>query len=129
MRPMIIGIGVDIVSIARLQRMHERYGERLLERLLAVSERSELGERRGEPGAFLAKRFAAKEAFSKALGTGIRSGVRLCDIEVTHSELGKPGIRLWERTLEISQSLGVRDIHLSLADEREYAIAQVVLVG
>ena len=126
---MVIGIGVDIVSIARLRRMYERYNERLLERVLGPSERSEFARRPGDPGAFLAKRFAAKEAVGKALGTGIQSGVRLCEIEVIHSELGQPGIRLLGDTLGIAEAIGVRHIHLSLADEREYAVAQVVLVG
>lgn len=126
---MVIGIGVDIVSIARLRRMYERYGERLAQRVLSPTERSELNSRQADAAAFLAKRFAAKEAVGKALGTGIQSGVRLPDIEVIHNELGRPGIRLMGSTLDIARSLRVREIHLSLADEREYAIAQVILVG
>jgi holo-[acyl-carrier protein] synthase len=125
----VIGIGVDIVSIDRLRTMHRRYGERLSGRILGPAERTELADRKGDVGPFLAKRFAAKEALSKAFGTGIQRGVRLVDIEVVHGELGRPGIRLSAGSLDVARALGVRDIHLSLADERDYAIAQVVLVG
>src|SRR5690349_20435322 len=86
---MIYGIGTDIVAVARIVTFHQRHGERALEKVLAPSE---LTACRGsaDPARFLAKRFAAKEALGKALGTGIRAPVLLPAIAVAHDALGKP---------------------------------------
>jgi holo-[acyl-carrier protein] synthase len=125
---MIIGVGVDIVSVERIERLHRRYGERFSTRILAPGEQARLAT--GVPVApFLAKRFAAKEALSKALGTGFSDGVRFADIEVFNDPRGRPGIRLTGAADQRARELGVAAIHVSLADERQYAVAQVVLVG
>ena len=86
---MIHGIGTDIVAVKRLQAMWERNGDRALARLLAPPEIDEFA-RSSDKGRFLAKRFAAKEAFSKALGTGVRPPASLSAIAVQHDDLGKP---------------------------------------
>ena len=86
---MIHGVGTDLVAIGRMREFWQRHGERALEKLLAAEERDAC-RASSDPGRFLAKRFAAKEALGKALGTGIRAPVLLTAIAVTHDELGKP---------------------------------------
>lgn len=124
---MIFGIGVDIVSVPRLGRALERFGERFASRILADAEIEEF-RRCGRPAGFLAKRFAAKEAAAKALGTGFRDGLSLRHIAVVHDALGRPGLRFSGRAAELAEGLGVGEAHLSLADETESAIAFVTLL-
>ncbi len=124
---MIHGIGTDIVAIARMRRLWQRHGEALAARLLAEEERAQLAGQ-ADPGRFLAKRFAAKEAAVKALGTGFRDGLALRHISVGHDGLGKPSLRLHGRAAELAARLGVRECHLSLSDEAEYALAFVILM-
>jgi len=120
---MIHGIGADIVAIARLRGMWERHGERALERLLAPQERADF-DRAADKGRFLAKRFAAKEAFAKAFGTGVRPPVLLPALAVIHDELGKPGFAYDEA---LAAAAGHLTAHLSISDEADYAIAYVIL--
>lgn len=122
---MIYGIGTDIVAVKRLQGMWERHGDKALDKLLAPQERADFAKA-ADKGRFLAKRFAAKEAFSKALGTGIRPPAVLPAIAVGHDELGKPGLAFCGRLAEMLENLGLT-AHLSLSDEAEYAIAYVIL--
>lgn len=122
---MIHGIGTDIVAVKRLQDMWERHGERALERLLAPQELRDFASA-VDKGRFLAKRFAAKEAFSKAFGTGIRPPAVLSAIAVSHDELGKPVLVFCGRLAETIENQGLT-AHLSLSDEADYAIAYVIL--
>lgn len=122
---MIYGIGTDIVAIQRLQDMWERHGDRALARLLAPQE-IETFSRAASKGRFLAKRFAAKEAFSKALGTGVRPPAVLSAIAVSHDELGKPILTFCGELAEMIENQGLK-AHLSLSDEADYAIAYVIL--
>jgi holo-[acyl-carrier protein] synthase len=122
---MIHGIGTDIVAVKRLQDMWERHGDRALERLLAPQELSDFASA-VDKGRFLAKRFAAKEAFSKALGTGIRPPAILPAIAISHDELGKPILTFCGRLAETIENQGLT-AHLSLSDEADYAIAYVIL--
>jgi holo-[acyl-carrier protein] synthase len=124
---MIVGIGVDIVSIERIERLHLRYGERLAARLLGPAERRRLNSGRVPAAPYIAKRFAAKEAVSKALGTGFAEGLRWSEIEVLNDARGRPQVRLSGRAAALAEDLGVLQVHLSLADERRYAVAQAVL--
>ncbi|HDP89991.1 MAG TPA: holo-ACP synthase [Thioalkalivibrio sp.] len=123
----IFGIGVDIVAIDRIEGLLARHGERFARRILGAEEFAEFGAS-GQPAAFLAKRFAAKEAVSKAMGTGFRDGMRLAEIGVGHDGLGRPLVVLAGRAAEIAASLGITDWHISLADERDVAIAYVTAV-
>ena len=123
---MIHGIGTDIVAIARMQRLWARYGEALAARMLAADERERLVGR-SDPARFLAKRFAAKEAAAKALGTGFRDGLALRHIAVGNDALGKPELRLDGRAAELAERFGVRGCHLSLSDEADYAVAFVIM--
>ncbi len=122
---MIVGIGTDIVAVARLRGMWERHGERSLERLLAPEERTDFAKA-ADKGRFLAKRFAAKEAFAKAFGTGVRPPVLLPAIAVGHDELGKPVFNFHGQLAEIVVSRRLT-AHLSISDEAEYAVAYVLL--
>lgn len=122
---MIHGIGTDIVAVKRLQRMWERHGQRIVEKLLAPQEVAEFA-RAGAKGRFLAKRFAAKEAFCKALGTGVRPPAVLTAIAIGHDELGKPLLGFRGQLAELIENQGFT-VHLSLSDEAEYAIACVLL--
>lgn len=122
---MIAGIGTDIVRIARLQGMWERHGERALARVLAPVEHAEFAAA-ADKGRFLAKRFAAKEAFAKAFGTGVRPPVSLAAIAVTHDALGKPQLAFYGQLAESIENRGLT-AHLSISDEADLAIAYVIL--
>lgn len=114
---MIVGIGLDIVEINRIKELLEKQSK-FPARILTAEEKTVFenltGRRRAE---FLAGRFAAKEAFSKALGTGIGGDLSFHDIEISHDERGKPHI-----TRPLSKG-----VHLSITHSREYAAAQVVI--
>ena len=123
---MILGVGTDIVAVARMRAVLARHGERFARRILAAEELEEyLADKR--PAHFLAKRFAAKEALVKALGTGFRDGIKLTDIRVTHDELGKPGLRYDGKTASLLRQRGVFCSHITLSDEHDYAVAFVIL--
>lgn len=123
---MIHGIGTDIVAIARMRRLWTRYGEALAARLLDTDEHLRLAGH-SDPARFLAKRFAAKEAAAKALGTGFRDGLGFRHIAVDHDPLGKPQLRLLGPAAELASRLGVREAYLSLSDETDYVVAFVIL--
>ncbi|WP_234086833.1 holo-ACP synthase [Azonexus sp. R2A61] len=122
---MIVGIGTDIVAVARLRGMWERHGDKALEKLLAPDELDDFA-RAADKGRFLAKRFAAKEAFAKAFGTGVRPPVLLPAIAIGHDELGKPLFNFHGQLAEIVENRRLT-AHLSISDEAEYAVAYVLL--
>jgi len=123
---MIFGIGTDIVELTRIESMWARYGARLAERLLSSNE---LSDYRASPDAarFLAKRYAAKEAFAKAVGSGLRAPVSLRRISVTHDGLGKPVLQFDESLRLHLAQLGINGHHVSISDERDLIVAFVVL--
>lgn len=125
---MIVGIGTDLVSVPRMREALHRHGQRLASRLLHPEELRTL-DMAADKGAFLARRFAAKEAVAKAFGTGIGAAVRLAEIEVAHDGAGRPLLRFHGRTATTAAEHGVREAHLSLSDERDYALAFVVLTA
>jgi holo-[acyl-carrier protein] synthase len=122
---MIFGIGTDIVAVARLRGMWERHGDKALDKLLAPDELDDFA-RAADKGRFLAKRFAAKEAFAKAFGTGVRPPVLLPAIAVGHDALGKPVFHFHGQLAEIVENRRLT-VHLSISDEAEYAVAYVLL--
>ncbi len=122
----ILGLGTDIVEIARIEAVLARSGDRLAQRILAEGEWA-LYQQHRQPVRFLAKRFSVKEAAAKALGTGIRDGLAFNQFEVINDSLGKPSLKLHGRAAEMAAALGVNAIHLSLADECEYACATVIM--
>jgi len=131
---MIIGIGSDILDIRRIERTIERHGERFLERIFTQAERAK-AEKRTERirAATYAKRFAAKEAASKALGTGFRAGVFWRDLGVVNLPSGQPTLRLTggaaERLKAITPSGHGAVIALTMTDEFPYAQAMVVITA
>jgi holo-[acyl-carrier protein] synthase len=122
---MIYGVGTDIVSVARMAEYWQRHGGRGLEKMLAPEERDACRES-PDPGRFLAKRFAAKEALGKAFGTGVRDPLLLPAVAVSHDELGKPAFAY---SPELAAHLTARGLvaHLSISDEQDYAVAFVIL--
>ena len=125
----IFGIGTDIVNIKRMDYMLKKRGSGFTDRIFSKKE-VYYCERKKDPTAFYAKRFAAKEAFSKALGTGIKKGVNLKNIEISNNVHGKPFILL-KGTLTnlLKKKLKTKkyDIHLSLSDDKPWAQATVII--
>ncbi len=123
---MIYGIGIDVIEPRRVARLLERYGERFARRVLTVREWPSY-ERTVRPVLFLANRFAAKEAFSKAMGTGFRYPVTLQCISVVQNFAGKPGLEFHPRLAEFVARRGIVSHHLTISDEQNLACACVVL--
>jgi holo-[acyl-carrier protein] synthase len=125
---MIVGTGVDIAEVARIQHALQRFGERFLKRVFTPDEvryctlKQNASER-------LAARFAAKEAGMKAIGTGLRHGITWQDVEVVRLPGQRPLLRFSGRAAEIAASLGCRHTHLSLSHTSTQAIAYVILEG
>lgn len=119
---MIVGIGSDIVQVKRIERVWQHHDNRFAERILTPSELDEFSQQ-SDPPRFLAKRFAAKEAVSKAIGTGFRQGVSWQDITITHDDLGKPQVALSGQALQVSTSRAIQHIKITISDEHEYVVA------
>jgi holo-[acyl-carrier protein] synthase len=123
---MIYGIGIDVIQPHRVARLLEKYGARFVQRVLTPLERPRY-ERTKQPVLFLANRFAAKEAFSKAMGTGFRYPVTLQCISVVQNSAGKPSLAFNEPLAELVKSRGINGHHLTISDESNLACACVVL--
>jgi len=123
---MIHGIGTDIVEYARIADLYARHGERFARRVLSATELAECAAH-PDPARLLAKRFAAKEAFAKAVGSGLRHPVSLSRISVVHDAWGKPFLHYDATLREHLSGLGIARSHLSLSDERAMVVAFVVL--
>lgn len=124
---MILGVGTDILQIARIEQSLQRT-PKLAERILTSDELKFFAED-SRPALFLAKRFAAKEAVSKALGTGIGRGVSWHHIQIDKDEYGRPLVTLVEGAEARATSLGITNLQLSYSDEREYIVAFAVAEG
>ena len=123
---MIYGIGTDIVRVSRMQRSLARYGEKFARRLLTFSELADF-RRALQPAHFLARRFAAKEAAAKAMGTGFADGLRLRHIGVAHDARGRPELVFDAQAAAWLEARGIRAVHVSIADEQDHAVAFVAL--
>jgi len=126
---MIYGSGIDIIDIDRIRRVIDKYGNRFKKRCFSISE-IERSEKRLNSVESYAKRYAAKEACSKALGTGLARGVFWKDIEVENNQYGKPFVKLHGRAKEIFKNMNKTSnaqIEISLSDEKKYAIANVTI--
>jgi len=124
----ISGIGTDIVHIKRIETALQKHGQRFAERILHQNELS-IYKQHKQPVNYLAKRFAAKEATAKALGTGIGKHTSLTEIETINDDMGKPMINYHGATKDFVKTQGIDHSFLSLSDEKDYAIAYVILVG
>lgn len=122
---MIHGIGTDIVKVSRIERLHKLYTQAFADRILTTHERLEWIHS-NKPVMYLAKRFAAKEAFSKAMGTGLRSPVTLQNIGIANDTAGKPEFMYAPELKKWMDKQGIGKVHLSISDEEDYVIAYVI---
>lgn len=125
---MIIGIGTDIINVERIQNVIVKYGEKFKKRCFTANEIKRSENKYNSFNSY-AKRYAAKEACSKALGTGLSKGVYWKDIEIFNDKLGKPGIILHNNAINIVNKLTKKKykIAVSLSDEKSFAIANVII--
>jgi holo-[acyl-carrier protein] synthase len=123
---MILGVGTDLIEIARIQQSIARFGERFLARVFTPRE-IEYCQRKKNGAESFAARFAAKEAGAKALGTGISHGVNWLELEVTREPTGRPMLQLSGRAAERARWLGVTRVSLSLTHSRDTALAVVIM--
>ena len=123
---MIVGTGLDIVEINRIQLIHDEHNEKFAERILCEIEMLEY-RNSNYPVRFLAKRFAAKEAVAKALGTGFSGGIAMKMICIGHDDAGRPLIELSQLAKERADQIGMNASWLSISDEKHYATAFVVM--
>jgi holo-[acyl-carrier protein] synthase len=123
---MILGVGIDLIEVARIKSAYERFGERFLSKILRPEEiRYCLSHK--EPAPFLAVRFAAKEAISKAFGTGIGAQLNWLDMEVGHKDSGEPFVILHDRGTELLRQRGGRAVLVSLSHTQAHATAVAIL--
>jgi holo-[acyl-carrier protein] synthase len=125
---MVLGVGIDIVDIARVRRLMERWQDRFLRRVFTDGE-LDYALRRHDPAEHLAARFAAKEATLKALGTGLSMGVRWREMEVRRARGQRPTLALSGRTAALGAARGIRRLHVSLTHDAGLALAQVLAEG
>lgn len=123
---MILGIGIDIIEVARVKASHERFGERFLKRILLPDETAYCFKNKN-PAPFIAARFAAKEAISKAFGTGIGAQLGWLDMEVRRKESGEPYVVLHGGGQKLMEARGARAVLISLSHTENYATAVAVL--
>jgi holo-[acyl-carrier protein] synthase len=123
---MILGTGIDIIEVARIAASHEKFGERFLTHVLRPAEIAYCLSHK-QPAPFLAARFAAKEAVSKAFGTGIGAHLGWQDIEVARKESGEPFVILHDKGLALFEQRGARLLHLTLSHTATYAAAMAIL--
>lgn len=124
---MIHGIGTDIVSNERIARLYARYGERFAKRLLSGQELHELRSKK-DPARFIAKRFAAKEAIVKAIGTGFQHGFQLTAITIRNESLGKPVVEFSPHLQARCSAMHLGECHISISDEEAHSIAFAVMM-
>jgi holo-[acyl-carrier protein] synthase len=122
----ILGTGIDIIEVARIQAACDKFGDRFLKRILRPEEIAYCFQHK-RPGPFLAARFAAKEAISKAFGTGIGRQLGWQDMEVAHKPSGEPIVLLQDGGQRLLEQRGARLVHLSLSHTESYAAAVAVL--
>jgi len=120
------GIGIDLCEIERVQDSLDKLGDRFADKILHPDEKKLFSKHKFK-ARYLAKRFAAKEAFSKALGTGIAEGVILPDIEVVNDDKGKPELKLHGEAGRKLIEISATKVHISISDEKQFAIAQVLI--
>jgi len=123
---MVIGVGTDLIEIARIAQSTARFGERFLQRVFTARE-IEFCQRKKHAAESFAARFAAKEAGAKALGTGISQGVSWLELEVTREPGERPRLQLAGRAAERARDIGVAKVSLSLTHSRDIALAVVVM--
>ena len=124
----ILGIGIDVIEVERIEEAVEEFGERFLERIFTGGERDYCG-RQKRPEIHYAARWAAKEAVSKAFGTGIGPELGWTEIEVVRRESGEPVLVLSGKAKAFAENLGIREVKISLTHAKHYAAANAVVLG
>lgn len=124
---MIIGLGIDLVELSRIRRIYSRFGTGFAKKILYDDELTALPQAEAPAVAYLAARFAAKEAAVKALGTGFRDGIWFHDFCVVKNALGQPLLEFYGLAKKEFERLGATRVHLSLTHERATAAAVVIL--
>ena len=125
---MILGTGIDLVEVARIASSFEKHGESFLNRILLPDEIAYCLQHR-QPAPFLAARFAAKEAISKAFGTGIGAELGWLDMEIRRQESGEPFVVLHGKGQQLFAARGAKKLHVSLSHTENYAVATAILEG
>ena len=123
---MILGIGIDIIEVARIRPSHEKFGERFLNRILLPAETAYCLSYKF-PAPHLAARFAAKEALSKAFGTGIGRQLGWHDMEVARKESGEPFVVLHDGGLKLLEARVAQTVHISISHTEFYAAVVAIL--
>jgi len=123
---MILGTGIDIIDVARIAASYAKFGERFVSRILTPNEVKYCLEHR-EPAPYLAVRFAAKEAVSKAFGTGFGAELGWQDIEICRKESGEPFAVLHGKGQELFQARGAKKLHITLSHTQQQAVAMAIL--
>ncbi len=124
---MIVGVGIDIVNCSRVKRIYEKFRERFLSKILTEREIEYISKRKENLIETIATRFAAKESFFKALGTGIK-GVSWKDVEIFNHRSGKPFIEVRGRSLKIMKDMAVNPVvHISISHLKDYGVAMVII--
>ncbi|CAL4042881.1 holo-ACP synthase [Buchnera aphidicola] len=121
----IIGIGIDIIKISRIRKIIDNLGSKLAKRILSKKEFYQYSIKKNRIN-FLAKRFSAKEAAAKALGIGIRNGIKFSDFEVYNDNYGSTKLVLLNQAKILAKIMGIKYIHINLTDEKKYAYAIVI---
>ena len=125
---MILGTGIDIIEVARIRASLEKFGERFGQRILLPDERAYCLSHK-QPAPFVAARFAAKEAVSKAFGTGIGAQLGWQDMEICKKESGEPFVILYGKGKKLFEARHVKGLHVSLSHTQTYAAATAILEG
>ncbi|ARC53298.1 hypothetical protein AOQ87_01215 [Candidatus Riesia pediculischaeffi] len=124
----IVGLGVDLINVDRIRKIFLIYRNKFARKILSDKEMKEYENQKDKAG-FLAKRFCAKEAISKALGTGFKMGVHFNQLEILHEKTGKPFINLLGDSRSRFKFLGARNAEISITDDREYVCSVVIVEG
>ena len=125
---MILGTGIDIIEVSRIASSYEKFGDRFVGRILLPDETAYCRQHKN-PAPFLAVRFAAKEAISKAFGTGIGAQLGWRDMEIRRKESGEPYVVLHGKGQELFATRGAKKVHVSLSHTENYAAATAILEG
>jgi holo-[acyl-carrier protein] synthase len=125
---MILGTGIDIIEVARIAASFEKFGERFANRILLPDEIAYCLSHKN-PAPFLAARFAAKEAISKAFGTGIGASLGWQDLEIRRKESGEPFVVLHGKGRDLFEARGAKSLHISLTHTENYAAVTAILEG
>ncbi len=123
---MILGIGIDIIEIPRIERIISEYGGHFIERVFS-DEEIEYSASKSFPAIHFAARFAAKEAFLKSLGTGLADGIKWRSISISNDRHSNPKLLIAGKAKEIAEKIGVKNIRVSISHTKEYAVAMVIL--